>query len=103
MSRLVGAFVCPRGVSAIEYRVTGQGIEVLRAFDQPAQRQLWTSGRLHAVTGTGTAVLGVKPHTSVQEIVELLAFAWRQTDIARLRLQVWPRPSGEQPAALLPE
>jgi hypothetical protein len=37
VSRLVGAFVCPRGVSAIEYRVTGKGIEVLRAFDQPAR------------------------------------------------------------------
>jgi hypothetical protein len=37
VSRLVGAFVCPRGVSAIEYRITGKGIEVLRAFDQPAR------------------------------------------------------------------
>jgi hypothetical protein len=37
VSRLVGAFICPRGVSAIEYRVTGKGIEVIRAFDQPAR------------------------------------------------------------------
>ena len=37
MSRLVGAYVCPRGVFAIEYRVTGKGIEVLRTFDNPAR------------------------------------------------------------------
>jgi hypothetical protein len=37
VSRLVGAYACPRGVSAIEYRVTGKGIEVLRTFDHPAR------------------------------------------------------------------
>lgn len=37
MSRLVGAFVSPRGVSVIEYRVTAKGIEVLRAFDNAAR------------------------------------------------------------------
>ena len=37
MTRLVGAYVCPRGVSAMEYRVTGKGIEVLRSFDNPAR------------------------------------------------------------------
>lgn len=37
MSRLVGAYVCPRGVAVIEYRVTAKGIEVLRTFDHPAR------------------------------------------------------------------
>ncbi len=39
MSRSVGAFVSPRGVSVIEYRTTGKGIEVLRTFDHPARIQ----------------------------------------------------------------
>ena len=39
MSRLVGAYVSPRGVSVIEYRATGKGIEVLRTFDHPARIQ----------------------------------------------------------------
>ena len=37
MSRRVGAYVCPRGVSGIEYRVARSGIEVLRSFDGPAR------------------------------------------------------------------
>lgn len=37
MSRFVGAYICPRGAAAIEYRVTGKGIEVLRTFDSPAR------------------------------------------------------------------
>lgn len=39
MSRFVGAYVSPRGVSVIEYRATGKGIEVLRTFDHPARIQ----------------------------------------------------------------
>ena len=39
MSRLVGAYVSPRGVSVIEYRATGKGIEVLGTFDHPARIQ----------------------------------------------------------------
>lgn len=37
MSRLVGAFLSPRGVCAIEYRTAGKGIEVVRTFDHPAR------------------------------------------------------------------
>ena len=39
MSRSVGAYVSPRGVSVIEYRATAKGIEVLRTFDHPARIQ----------------------------------------------------------------
>lgn len=37
MSARVGAYVCPRGVSGIEYRVSRSGIEVVRSFDVPAR------------------------------------------------------------------
>ena len=37
MTALVGAYVCPRGVSGILYRATRGGVEVLRSFDVPAR------------------------------------------------------------------
>ena len=37
MSRHVGAYLCPRGVSVIEYRATGKGIEVTRSFGHAAR------------------------------------------------------------------
>ncbi|HET9454874.1 MAG TPA: hypothetical protein VFO66_11375 [Gemmatimonadaceae bacterium] len=33
MSRLVGAYVCPRGVHAVEVKATRAGVEVLRSFE----------------------------------------------------------------------
>ena len=37
MSHRVGAYLCPRGVSGIEYRVARPGIEVVRSFEVPAR------------------------------------------------------------------
>ena len=37
MSPRVGAYVCPRGVSGIEYRVSRAGVEVTNSFDIPAR------------------------------------------------------------------
>jgi hypothetical protein len=54
-----------------------------------ARQQLTVAGRLHAVTGAGTAVaaLGEDERLCVDQVVRLLEHAWRQTDIARLRFQ----------------
>ena len=37
MSPRVGAYICPRGVSGIEYRATRSGIEVTRSFEVPGR------------------------------------------------------------------
>jgi hypothetical protein len=68
----------------------------------PPRQQLRAAGRLHGVTGTGTAVLGLESRTSVDELVELLNFAWRETEVARLRVEVHRRLAAELQPTLLP-
>jgi hypothetical protein len=52
-----------------------------------AQTSAW--GRLHAAAGAGTAVvaLAVEERVSAEQVVRLLEWAWRETDVCRLRFQ----------------
>jgi hypothetical protein len=61
----------------------------------PAQQQLRAAGRLHAVTGAGTAILGLEKRTSVPDLVELLAFAWQQTEVAGVQIRLWQNEPGD--------
>ncbi len=67
----------------------------------PARQQLTVAGRLHAITGTGTATVALNEdeRLSVDQVVRLLEFGWRQTDVWRLRIR--PRPRTNQQATLL--
>ena len=67
----------------------------------PVRQQLAVAGRLHAVAGTGTATvtLNEDERLSVDQVVRLLEYGWRQTDVWRLRIR--PRPRGEQQPTLL--
>jgi hypothetical protein len=67
----------------------------------PARQQLATAGRLHATQSAGTVVasLGEEERLSVDHVFHLLEFAWRQTEVSRLRFQ--PRPAVEQQPSLL--
>jgi hypothetical protein len=49
---------------------------------------LRAAGALHAITGGETAalVLPQERPLATEEMAELLRFAWRQTEVARLRL-----------------
>jgi hypothetical protein len=66
--------------------------------DAPAERQLSASGKLHAVASSGTAVVAFADRPAAERVAELLAYAWRQTEVARLQLGV-RRPAAP---ALLP-
>jgi ATP cone domain len=68
----------------------------------PARQQLTVAGRLHAVTGAGTAVAAWSEdeRLCVDHVIRLLEFAWRQTEIVRLQFQ--PRqPTEHQPLLLI--
>jgi hypothetical protein len=54
----------------------------------PAAQQLRIWGRLHAVTGTGDALVVLEDGTSVRETIELLELACRKSEVARLRFQL---------------
>jgi hypothetical protein len=63
--------------------------------DAAPRSQLRAAGPLHALAGGGTAVVVLprqRPLTA-DEVVELLHFAWRQTDVAGMRLV---RPDGQR-------
>jgi hypothetical protein len=49
-----------------------------------ARHQLRAAGRLAAEAGSGTMNLKLAEGTSAQEVVELLEFAWRQSEVSRL-------------------
>lgn len=51
------------------------------------QQQLRVAGQLHAITGTGTALvlLPRQQTASADALVDLLQFAWKQTDVVRVR------------------
>ena len=70
------------------------------AFDQPPERQLSACGKLHAACGSGTAVLGFEERPTVERVFTLLEYAWRQTEVVRLRLLV--RPPAAPQGTLLP-
>jgi hypothetical protein len=67
----------------------------------PAREQLRASGRLHTVSGTGTAVvlLREEERTNPDELVRLLEYAWEQTAVAKVRFQ--PRQQHEHQPTLL--
>jgi hypothetical protein len=67
----------------------------------PARQQLAVAGRLHALTSCGTAIvtLDEEERLSVHQVIRLLEFAWRQTAIARVRLQS-KQPAEHQPMLL---
>jgi hypothetical protein len=62
----------------------------LTPWDESAalRSQVRAAGLLHAVAGGGTAVVVLPAECvlSTEEVVDLLHLAWRQTDVARLRL-----------------
>jgi hypothetical protein len=65
-----------------------------------AEQQLRVAGRLHAVSGTGTAlvVLPKDEKVTAEQVVQLLWHTWQTTEVARLRLA--PRSSTEQQLTL---
>jgi hypothetical protein len=74
---------------AAHLAVVLDGTEAARTtVDTPAltpKQHLAAAGTLHAVTGWGTALLPMPADAAA--IVELLAFAWKRTDVASLRLR----------------
>jgi hypothetical protein len=66
----------------------------------PCRQQLTALGRLHGVTGGGTALVSLadEERVSVEQVVRMLEFTWRQTDVARLRFL--PRPAEPEPTLL---
>jgi hypothetical protein len=67
----------------------------------PVRQQLTLAGRLHAAAGAGTAevALSEEERLSVDHVVRLLEYAWKQTDVSRLSFQ--PRPAAELQPTLL--
>jgi hypothetical protein len=61
----------------------------------PAAQQLRIWGRLHAVTGTGHAIVVLEEGTSVDETIEFLELACRKSEVARLRFQLQRLPQQE--------
>ena len=53
--------------------------------DAPPGQQLTAAGALHAIAGQGTArvLLPRGPSPTPDELVELLNFAWRRTEVIR--------------------
>ena len=67
----------------------GNTVVAVDGRSSPAKQHLTTAGRLHAVSGWGTASLGIAkdPAPSSADLVELLTFAWKRTDIVSLQLE----------------
>jgi hypothetical protein len=56
------------------------------ALAAPARDQLRAAGALHAIAGRGTAAAVLPdPGVPAEDVVDLLQFAWRQTDVVGLR------------------
>jgi hypothetical protein len=72
--------------------------ELAGAATTPEQ-QLRAAGRLHAVCGTGTAVLLLpeEERTTPEQMVRLLQYTWQRTEVQRLRL-VRRRQQEDQPS-----
>jgi hypothetical protein len=66
-----------------------------------SRQQLQAAGRLHLIAGSGTATvaLGDDERVNVDQVVRLLEFTFRQTEISRLILK--PRPTPERQPDLL--
>lgn len=66
----------------------------------PLRHQVRAAGQLQAVTKTGTAVVLLSPEqvVSAEQIGDLLQLAWRETEIARLRLVRLPATAADAPA-----
>ena len=56
--------------------------------DATAKAQLEAASPLHALAGTGTVALSVPEDRplSAEELVDLLRYAWQQTEVVRVRL-----------------
>jgi len=83
------------------FELVGVGAKVRQKVLPFSRQQLTVAGRLHGISSTGTAVaaLGVDERLSVDQVVRLLEFAWRKTEIARLRFQA-RQPTEHQPLLL---
>ncbi len=74
----------------VSFQLEGEGVAGLTAWDHgaTAKSQLQAAGELHAVAGQGTAALFLPDNLppSPDQVVDWLQLAWRQTDVARVRL-----------------
>jgi hypothetical protein len=70
------------------FTLEGEPIAGVTCFDQTAslRSQLRACGALHAITGTGTLALYLPDDTTAEQLVESLEWAWRHTDVVRVRL-----------------
>jgi hypothetical protein len=87
-----------RMVDCVIDSADGLGDEVL-AGAAHEQTAIW--GRLHAVSGTGTAVAALADHEriSADQVARFIESVWRETAVCRLRFQ--PRPVPEEDERLL--